>query len=335
MLDENMLVDVTWASINYKSYIEKGYEFTTWGDKFKVYLKDLPDNCGYTFEDSCSNCGKPMKIRYCDYIRKKNKYGANYCRNCAWTQSLKERQEKYYNKCLEICEEEGYKLLSKKEDIQTYNTYIEYECPEHGVQKIKVGNLFSGKRCPDCGLKKRSEIFRLSQDEVERRIDECGGFCHNPEEYINQDECNLVIDCPRCGQPFETSLDLFTQHGGQLCPDCYKKESIGEVKIRKYLESHNIPFDQEHWFPDCRDVYPLRFDFLLLTEEKIIIEFDGIQHFIDNHYFNYNIEKNKLHDEIKNKYCEDNGYKLIRIDYKNINKIDSILDKELANFGLI
>jgi len=34
-------------------------------------------------------------------------------------------------------------------------------------------------------------------------------------------------------------------------------------------------------------------------------------------------------DEIKNKYCKNNNIKLIRISYKNFNKIDKILKNEL------
>lgn len=335
MIDENMLVTVTWNSRNYQYYIDKGYKYTKQLDKFLVPVKDLPDNCSYELEDHCDNCGKPMKIRYCDYKRKRDKYGANYCRNCTWTQSLKERQEKYYNICLKICADEGYTLITAKEDIKGYHEYIEYECPKHGIQRIRLGNFLSGKRCKKCATEKLNEIFRLQPEEVIKRIEECGSHCHNPEEYINGHEKNLIIDCPCCGKPFTTSFVLFTRRGGQLCPNCYRKESVGESKIRNYLEKRHIPFDPEHWFPDCRDIYPLPFDFLLLTEKKVIIEFDGEQHFIDNHYFNYSIEKNKLHDKIKTQYCVDNGYYLIRIHYKNINKIDDILDKELKELGII
>ena len=100
------------------------------------------------------------------------------------------------------------------------------------------------------------------------------------------------------------------------------------MKIRKYLELHNIDFYPEHWFPDCRDEKPLPFDFYLYNN-NIAIEFDGEQHFEDTHYFNYSIEKNRLHDEIKTDYCRKNDIKLIRIPYWDLNKIDKILDKEL------
>lgn len=40
-------------------------------------------------------------------------------------------------------------------------------------------------------------------------------------------------------------------------------------------------------------------------------------------------EKVKQRDLVKNKFCLDNGIKLIRIGYKDINRISEILDSEI------
>ena len=335
MVDENRKIKIKWNSSNIQYFVEKGYVYTKQLDEFEVPIKDLPDNASYEIEDNCDCCGKPMKIRYYDYRRKMDKYGVNYCRKCAWNHTLKERQQKYFDMCMDICNCEGYKFLTAKEDIKGYHEYIEYECPKHGIRKMKLGNFLSGKRCSLCRNRDQGNRKKLPKEEVEKRIIDCGGYCHNANEYVNNRTKNLLIDCPRCGKPFTTSLEHFVQHGGQLCPDCYRKESIGENKIRKYLESHDIPYESQHWFPDCRDVKPLPFDFVLLTNKVVLIEFDGEQHTIDNHFFNYSFEKNQLHDKIKTQYCIDNGYELIRINYTDINKIDKILDERLRNFGII
>ena len=71
----------------------------------------------------------------------------------------------------------------------------------------------------------------------------------------------------------------------------------------------------------------------------VCIEVDGKQHFIPatfggmskkeaNNKFNEGIER----DNIKNKFCKDNGIKLIRLSYKMFNKNNDyikILNKEL------
>lgn len=245
-----------------------------------------------------------------------------------WDKSLQERQDKLYKKILSICNEENYKLISTKDEIASYNSYITYQCPKHGDNIIKISNLISGKRCYQCAKELSAERYKLDLNEVELRVIKYGGILLNKNDYKNQTTKSLKIICPKCGEIFITSLRNFTQHKGQLCSNCYRKESIGEFKIRKYLEKQNIEFVQEKWFPDCRDINPLPFDFYL-PEYNICIEFDGEQHFKDNHFFNYSIDLNKKHDDIKNKYCKNNHIKLIRIPYLKIGSIQSILHNQL------
>lgn len=196
---------------------------------------------------------------------------------------------------------------------------------------MSISNLRSGKGCPDCKKENASARFRLSTDDIIKRVKECDGELLNPEDYINNSKRNLLITCPLCGEPFVTSFVLFTQHGGQLCDKCYRKESVGERKVREYLEKNDIQFTPQKWFKDCKDIKPLPFDFYL-PKENIIIEFDGEQHNKDASRFfhdSYDLEIVKRHDEIKTKYCSDNNIQLIRIPYSEMKNIDAILDKKL------
>lgn len=256
-----------------------------------------------------------------------------------WEYDLQERQKVQYGKLLRICNERGYKLLSKPEDIMGYESYIRYNCPIHGEKTMKVGNMLSGKGCRECWLdfishrninKYNNHYVRqsLDKDVVEKRVFELGGILLNKDDYVNNSLKNLKIICPRCGEEFTTSLSHFEQHGGQVCEDCYKKESVGERKIRVFLERNNIVYNQEYWFPDCRDINPLPFDFYI-PETNTLIEFDGKQHFDETHFFNISFEKIQKHDNIKNEYCKINNIHLIRIPYWDLNKIDEILLKEI------
>lgn len=252
-----------------------------------------------------------------------------YLVNLKWEENLEERQKTLYEKIVNICESNGYVLISDISDIRGYNSYITYSCPKHGEHTVKVGNLINGKKCPKCHWDKIREMYRLDRDTIIKRVHECGGEILNVDDYINQSTVNLLIKCPVCGEPFTTSFQHFIQHGGQACPKCYKKQSVGERKIQDYLDENKIVYIPEYWFPDCRDIKPLPFDFYLPNNE-IAIEFDGCQHFRDTKFFNnVYFEKIQYHDQIKDKYCADNGIKLIRIPYWNINKINDILDKEL------
>lgn len=246
-----------------------------------------------------------------------------------WAIDIEERAEKLYEMVNIKCSENGYKLLSGVDSINGYKSRIRYMCPAHGEKHMTVGNMLNGKRCRECYNNDTSKRLRKDIDDVIDKIKLCGGELLNPSDYINNSERNLIIKCPCCGNEFVTSLVLFTQHGGQCCESCYRKESIGERKIRQYLDRNNIKYEQEKYFKGCVDERPLRFDFYL-SDKNIVIEFDGEQHFNDTHYFVYDISKNKLHDDIKNKYCKDNGIKIIRIPYWNINSIENILEKEIA-----
>lgn len=245
-----------------------------------------------------------------------------------YNSTLSKRQDSYFEKLQQVCKEKNYELLTKKEEIINNTTYIEYKCPKHGIHKMRLANLLNGRSCPECGYEKARKRYQLPLDQVEKRILECNGVLLNKEEYVNNSYKNLLIKCPECGKPFTTSLVLFTQHGGQVCFDCSNNESIGEKRIRKFLEEHNILFEQEKWFPDCKDIKPLPFDFYL-PELQTIIEFDGRQHFEETHLFSFSYEITHKHDLIKNEYCQNNNIRLIRIPYKKINKIEQILSEEI------
>lgn len=245
-----------------------------------------------------------------------------------WDSNKSERINELYKKVLNKCNELGYLILSSVDDINGYSDYIDYICPNHGEKRIKIGNLLHGEQCNECAKIHTREKLKLTKEEVISRIHQCGGEILNPDDYINQSTKNLLITCIYCGNPFTTLLQSFTQHYGQKCEDCSSKISIGELKVKQYLESRNINYESQKWFSDCRDIHPLPFDFYL-PDRNTFIEFDGKQHFDDTHFFNYDFNKNKLHDNIKDEYCKNNDYTLIRIPYWEINKIDDILDVEL------
>lgn len=277
----------------------------------------------------CDYCGDVNEVIYKNHIKGRKNINKDSCKQCVGKKcaeiTLIKRQEKTYEDLQKACVSKDYKLLSNKEDVVNNKTYISYACPIHGEHKMRVGNLLSGKGCPDCQRDNANKRFKLAQDVVVKMINDCGGELLNPQDYINNTTKNLCVTCPECGKRFITSLVLFTQHGGQKCDDCSNYESIGEMRIRLYLEDKNIDFMQYYWFEDCRDIKPLPFDFYI-PDLNLIIEFDGRQHFEDTGLFSYSLSKTQEHDKIKNKYCLDNNIKLIRIPYTKINEIEKILD---------
>lgn len=330
MLVENQMIKMIWNSANKKYYENKGYSFTRYKDYFYVKAEDLSYYTDVKLKIQCDNCGKKYEMTCAGYFKGFNKSKEkgtilkHFCNDC----KAEVTREKWYDDAREICDNKGYVLLSKKEDLANNTTYIKYVCPIHGEHLMRLNNFLNGKGCPDCIPESNRERFKLSPDEVEKRVKECGGNLLNKEDYINQTEKNLLIECFECGKPFLTSLRNYTQHDGQVCDDCSGIESVGEKRIRHYLEGNKINFIPQKWFADCRDSNPLPFDFYL-PDYNVIIEFDGRQHFTETNYFSYSLEITQKHDKIKNNYCKAKGIYLIRIPHWNINKIEQILDKEL------
>ena len=105
--------------------------------------------------------------------------------------------------------------------------------------------------------------------------------------------------------------------------------------IGKILSQHNIKYEKEKTFQDCKDINLLPFDFYL-PEYDILIEYDGEQHFSLARFGNKTIEQAKkeldkyiLHDNIKNNWCLKNNKKLLRYSYKDFNKLEELLGGEL------
>lgn len=122
------------------------------------------------------------------------------------------------------------------------------------------------------------------------------------------------------------------------CPNC--NNSLGELKIRDYLIEHEIPYEKEFIFDDCRNVRPLPFDFAIFDDNDrlvCLIEYDGIQHFKQSFPVN---ERSSLkyiqhHDGIKNDYCDKNDIKLIRIPYTEFENVEAILHNHLKPMSIL
>lgn len=332
MIVPNQEVEIHWRANNREYYESKGYKFTSYSDVISVKIDDLHPMCKQNVDVVCDICGEVKSISFNAYVRNINSNGKYICHPCShfvsWQNSLKARQEKYYNQLQEKCKEFGYDLISKPEDIKRNTTKIKYVCPKHGEQSMRVHNLLNGRKCPECNHEQHRIDYRLSQEEIIRRVGECNGIILNPEEYINNNANNLKFVCPNCGDIFNSNFQHYLQHGGRLCPNCSKSISVGESKIRVFLEKNNISYTPEKWFEDLRDIKPLRFDFYL-EDINTMIEFDGEQHFVNKGYFKHSVEQINAHDEMKNEYCKKKGITMIRIPYTKINSIEKILTEKL------
>lgn len=180
-------------------------------------------------------------------------------------------------------------------------------------------------RCPKC-----FGTPRYTQEEAQQIItDKLGPEFKLVSGYKNAIK-KIIIEHVSMKHTFTTRLVTILQ--GQIsCPIC--NESHMESLTRQYLISHNITFESQKRFPDCRYKRELPFDFYI-PEDNTLIELDGGQHFKKVPYFDHyeGLPERTRRDTIKDKYCTDKGINLIIIGYSELDNLTNDLDKYLSNF---
>lgn len=331
MYDENQLVKLTWNNANIKWFKSKGYNYTKMRDEFFVKAKDLMPNSAKQITVICDYCGEEYTTQYAIITNGRKSLDKDACPHCAGKKaseiSKNKRAKKYIGMVQKVCEENGYILLTTEDEYTDVKMDVHFVCPKHGEQTMMLDNFLRGHKCSHCSYEGVGNILKHDIQYVKECIEDINGNkLLNPEDYKDAHAHNLNILCS-CGNIFTTSFSSYMRYGVNTCFSCSCKESDGEKIIRKFLESHNINFEQEKRFEDCRDVRPLPFDFYL-PEYNLIIEFDGQHHFEENHNRG-NYEITKRHDEIKNRYCKDKNINLLRIPYWEGNNIENIITKKL------
>lgn len=291
-------------SIYYQRYvdscIEKGYEPLSSISDFKGTEKSL-------LKIRCQRHGE-QTTNYCYAV------GGQVCIECS--------KEKYpiWNK---KTQEEVCGIIEGKNDNKWINTdeYIDVNSPNLVIRCGTCGEPFitslvaimnGGGRCKECGDAYSGQIQRLDTNEVKMRIEASGeNKLLNPEDYVSNSTQNLMVTCP-CGNKYITSLVRY-ENGRTRCDECVHGKSSGEYLVEEILNKHNIEFDPEHYFEDCRDQRYLPFDFYLPLYNSCI-EFDGQGHY-EPIFGEEAFESTVKHDAMKNEYCKTHGINLLRIPF--------------------
>lgn len=117
--------------------------------------------------------------------------------------------------------------------------------------------------------------------------------------------------------------------------ECFKQHSIGETKIKKYLDDKGYNYRTEYTFEDLfgEGGGSLRYDFAILDENNklvCLIEYDGEQHYSEAGSYYNETGKVQIHDNKKDDYANKHNIPLLRIPYWKIGYVD----KEIFTFLL-
>lgn len=192
-------------------------------------------------------------------------------------------------------------------------THCRCLCSCGGETIVDMQNLLA-HRTSSCGC--LEEESRYQREHYKDIIGEKFGMLTVIEKTDNKASNGGVIwkcKCD-CGNVTCASSAVLTSYKKTSC-GC-SKYSNRENYIADILSEYKINYIPQARFSDCRNVYPLPFDFYLY-DYNTIVEFDGQQHNEPVDFFGgeERFVKTLHNDAIKNDYCAKNNINLIRLPY--------------------
>ncbi len=304
------------------------------------------DVCHHEFESQIS---KVINNRWCPYccIPSRKKCNIENCNNCfirsfesyneltifgkkkidCWSNKNKLKPKEISKNCQKKfwfnCDKCPHEFESRIDNIVNNNSWCPYCC-------IPTRKLCNKQDCDYCFNKSFASYTGLT-NLGEKKVN----FWSNknklkPREYLKQSNIKIWFNCDKCPHTFDITLSNIIY--GKWCPKC--KESKGEQKITEYINKLGYNNNPQIRFKNCYDKQPLPFDNAIIstnTNLNILIEYDGEQHFNSISFFGgeKGYKKRVKHDILKNKFCLENNYILLRIAYTEIDYIPLLIDKAI------
>lgn len=211
------------------------------------------------------------------------------------------------------------------------NTPILHLCKIHNKEwKISPSSALRGTGCKQCGIERSIIGSTKTTDEYINELTELG-LTDNIAVLEDYKGANIPIAhlCKTHNEIWYPTPSNVLRGNSLGCLKC--NFSKGESIIEKWLKNHNISYEPQKTFEDCKDSRVLPFDFYLPKNNKCI-EFDGKQHFepIDHFGGEESFETLQRHDRMKRNYCRTQRIPLLRINYKD-KDIDTKLEEFLFN----
>lgn len=291
----------------------------------------------------CNRCGNYFYQSFYKHVTMKRG-----CKNC----NSKDAREK-----LRKTEKENWlkKVIEKWGDILDFSIaekeYVNYDstvtiiCKKCGtIFRINAGHLSSDctHPCPSCYKKFYFEKRAKSTEEFIKdaeKIHGKGEYDYSKVKYRGCDEPVLIIDPKRNNEEFWQKPSVHLQGKGNP----RRSESHGEQYINKWLNSNKIKYSKQvkiFGISGRKSNYIIADFYLEFNDKKILIEFNGIQHYkIDKFYDvsrqhdllnltnNFNQQVNR--DKHVKEYCKENNIIFVEIPYTydTFNKISEVLNK--------
>lgn len=273
---------------------------------------------------TCEQCGEPYEVCFNHF---KNSHQTR-CKKCNIQNHINSTMNNV-NDIEEYYKSRGLTIL----DISEY---------KNNTSKLTVMNKDGYKSCINYSSLKTSNGIKIIDSSNPYTIYNINKYIENNNldcellstEYKNKDS-KLSFKCS-CGEIFKVTWSSFVYNNKFRCRSCSNKISKYELMVKNYLDDNDIEYIMEYRFNDCRNKYPLPFDFAIIKKSKIycIIECDGQQHYKPIQIGGVSEDKAlKMYkerinnDNIKDSYCREHNINLLRIsylDFKNEEYINTL-----------
>lgn len=274
---------------------------------------------------------KPKSIRNCEYCGDNYYVGAidikshKFCSSKCRANHTREKELRNYYSCI-TCGSKFKPNGSQK--------YCSDECSYRKDNCVVCGNEFKVKiasKVKHCSLMCSKQKYRKTHEEYCNKLLSIHKGNITPITFYVGSDNDITIHCLLCNKQTtgiaHKFIDSVKRKG---CAHCGPRLSLAEDEINEWLQQNNVKYVSQYRFIDNDEMSKLRYDFAILNEDdsvKMLIEYDGVQHFrvVDRFGGKDEYVTRKERDRIKDNYARDMGIKLIRINYKQRNNIDSIL----------
>lgn len=197
---------------------------------------------------------------------------------------------------------------------------LRYTCQcDCGNIVVVNGNSLRTGHTTSCGCSRKGANIK---DLTNQRF---GSLVVQSLAYIDKERraiWNCQCDCGNIVQI--SSHGLLSKHNTSC--GCARRSS-GEIKIENLLSQLNYNYCTQYRIIDCKDKYPLPFDFAIFDDNNkllALIEYQGNIHFEATGGWNTEerLQEQQRRDKIKKNYCIQHNIKLIEILYTDYDILD-------------
>lgn len=311
MLIPGQIVTVKWSSRNWKHFIEKGYEFTAFGEELRVKAEDLMPKSSSRVLFYCDYCGKKHYKQMPSHSNKEN--GIDCCSKCARIEQKKT--------CLALYGVESKTMLpeTQKKMQETCEKLYGDKFPSH-VEAIKQKRLeaYIKNLGVDSPFKSKEVWDKIKATNKERYGTEFVGQSQIIKDKIREN--NLK----KYGVPVPSMLE---ENKTKMMQSFYNNGNVPTSKVEMKFSDKLAEIYGENCITRGYVYDWAAFDCLLeIQGVKIDCEWDG------EYWHRHRSEQDKK----RNKYLSRRGFKILRFvskrafptDEQIVKAVQDLIDSE-------